>query len=178
MKTGKTCRRCKQFKGPSEMKKDTRNKDGYSSFCKACHHAASVAWQKENPDKLNATRRLRYERKRMELNAARRAKYTYETMRWPRLKALYGVTREQYEAKLSEQRSSCAICGSLASKSKRMFAVDHDHSCCAKTPTCGKCNRGLLCHHCNVSLHSVERNKDWLRSVVEYLKIWEGRCNG
>lgn len=167
----KVCRRCKQAKPLNQMKRDTRNNDGYSSFCKACHQAASVAWQKANPQKLNATRRARYARNKEQINEARRGQYNYAVVRWERIKRLYGVSKDWYEKQLAAQGDVCAICKRKPTEFKRAFSVDHDHACCPKTPTCGKCNRGILCQGCNTSIHLIERDRMWVMSAISYLRL-------
>lgn len=167
----KECRRCLVAKPLSEMKQDRRNGDGYSSYCKECHKAASAAWQKANPEKLNAGRRARYEQKKEQLNEARRASYDYERSRFGRIWALYRATREWYEETLAKQGGVCAICKKGQSEFKRAFSVDHDHACCPTTPACGKCNRGILCQHCNTALHSLEKHKGWAEEAMKYLGV-------
>lgn len=156
------------------MKKDPRYRDGLSSYCKKCHQSATVRWQKNNPDRVNVVRKQRYARKKGEINAARRSKYDTEKARWSNLKRLYGVSREWYELQILKQGGRCAICGADAEAFKRKMAVDHDHSCCTKTPTCGKCNRGVLCHSCNTTLHSVERDRGWMHAATRYLDNYGG----
>lgn len=165
----KTCRRCGETKPPDQLKRDARNGDGYSSFCKKCHSAATRAWQAANPDKLNAARRARYARKKDGINAKRKASYSYDKVRWERLRQLYCVTQEWYEATLRRQGFACAICKREQGLFKRAFAVDHRHGCCPKAPTCGSCNRGLLCHPCNTAMHSLERDGTWIKKAMEYL---------
>lgn len=165
----KTCRRCGENKPLDLMKRETRNKDGYSSFCKDCHKAASIAWQKANPDKLKAGRRNRYGRVKDQINEGRRQAYDPEKARWDALYYRYKATREWYEAKLAEQGGKCAICGREASLFGRMLSVDHDHRCCPTAPTCGQCTRGLLCATCNAALHSIERDRQWLLWAFSYL---------
>lgn len=128
-----------------------------------------MAWQKANPDKVNKTRKIRYDKIRDQLNAKRKQSYNYDKMKWSRLMYLYKASRDWYEGVLKSQGGKCAICGRDSSEFVRALAVDHDHSCCPKTPTCGECNRGLLCHFCNSGLHSIERDKNWLASAVKYL---------
>ena len=97
MQPTKQCRRCGIVKLASEMKRDTRSGDGYSSFCKRCHQAASVAWQQANPERVNETRRKRYHANKERINATRRETYDRDATRWQNLRRLYGVTREWYE---------------------------------------------------------------------------------
>lgn len=170
----KTCRRCGETKPIESMKRDLRNGDGYSSFCKACHGAATVAWQNANRDRMNEVRRKRYTQKRAEINAKRKANYDPEAMRWERRLSLYKVTREWYERTLDAQGGGCAICGARQEPGKRSMPVDHDHKCFATTPTCGKCNRGILCHKCNTSLHAVEFAENWIYKAVNFLNKKEG----
>ncbi len=80
------------------------------------------------------------------------------------------------QTKLREQGGLCALCHKPESTTDgltgrvRNLAVDHDSRCCPKPPTCGTCNRGLLCFRCNTSLHAVETNESWLEAALLYTK--------
>lgn len=70
----------------------------------------------------------------------------------------HGTTNEWYNLKLEEQQGHCALCTSEGNGIR--LHIDHDHSCCntrGGKPSCGKCNRGLLCLTCNQRLSHVER---------------------
>ena len=60
------------------------------------------------------------------------------------LKCKYGITSDEYEQMLENQKGKCAICRISFSSEKsktRRICVDHCHSC--------KMVRGLLCFQCN-----------------------------
>lgn len=61
-------------------------------------------------------------------------------------------------------------------KEKRL-SVDHDHSCCGhnlyRKPSCGNCNRGLLCQPCNILLGYVEGRVHLVEEALHYLKNYE-----
>lgn len=84
-----------------------------------------------------------------------------ETQYWWRVKAEYGVTREQVMAKDKEQDGKCAIC-------KKPFVagvrpqVDH----CHKTGDF----RGLLCRLCNTGIGHLGDDLETVRSAVRYLE--------
>ena len=59
----------------------------------------------------------------------------------------------------------CYICGSTESR----MVVDHDHACCNKDGSCGKCVRGILCGHCNRGLGFFEDSIDKLEKAIQYL---------
>lgn len=165
----RTCSRCKSMVPVSGMKKDIRNTSGYSSECTQCHQQASVKWQQEHPETVNDTRRRRYARKQERINRQRRASSNPETCWRERICYLYKASASWYAEQLDGHGGACAMCKRSALATKRRVPIDHDHACCLTTPTCGKCTRGMLCHPCNVSLHSVERDRAWLASVVQYL---------
>lgn len=87
-----------------------------------------------------------------------------------RLKALYGITLEQYNQMLKDQNGVCAICKQPETaihqngKIKRL-AVDHNH----KTGQV----RGLACDNCNHGIGFFKENKKILLNAINYLKQYE-----
>lgn len=77
-----------------------------------------------------------------------------------RLKAVYSITQDEYDALLAWQGGVCMLC--RRKPGKRRLAVDHDHACCPGPVSCGKCVRGLLCpddeRGCNTTLGNIEAN--------------------
>ncbi len=92
------------------------------------------------------------------------------------LKRKYGVTLEEYEAKLAEQNGLCAICNREETRitrpnAKKYFngeaprlSLDHDHAT-------GKV-RGLLCYKCNIGIGQLQDSVENLESAIAYLKKW------
>jgi hypothetical protein len=91
------------------------------------------------------------------------------------LKRKFNITLEQYQALGEAQGWVCALCGEpetrLASgkntdgKRVQSLSVDHDHSCCPGSRSCGKCIRGLLCAHCNWLVGRLEGRRGSLVAV-------------
>jgi hypothetical protein len=103
--------------------------------------------------KKTETDRRYYEEKHAEIR---------DSQVWARLRQRYGVTRQEYEAKLDEQGHVCAICGEKCKTNQRL-CVDHDHDT-------GDV-RGLLCHACNFALGILEK-KEWRAKAEAYLAYW------
>lgn len=76
--------------------------------------------------------------------------------RW-NLKTRYGMTPEEFQARLEKQRHECAICAEPLTKP----VVDHDHATGVV--------RGILCHPCNVKLPAVE-DMGWVMLAWAYLE--------
>lgn len=79
----------------------------------------------------------------------------------------YGLSESTVTELLDTQRGQCAICEVTFSE-KTKYVIDHDHTCCPGTVTCGKCVRGILCITCNVRLGVIE-NKVFTGNAVKYL---------
>lgn len=73
----------------------------------------------------------------------------------------YGITTEQVEFILENQKGLCAICSNPSQNGKRLY-VDHNH-------TTNKV-RELLCQHCNTGLGMFFENIEILKKAVLYLE--------
>ena len=96
------------------------------------------------------------------------AKYAREsgTRHKSQLKALYGITPEQWDELFESQEGRCASCGDVPPEdAKRRFHVDHDHSSGAV--------RGILCHSCNVALGHLKEEQSRIQALSEYLAKWK-----
>lgn len=79
----------------------------------------------------------------------------------------YGLTEEGLITLWGD--GSCQLCGST-----RKPSIDHDHSCCpvGNGPKCGKCNRGILCHSCNLAAGYARDSPEILRSLADYIESY------
>jgi hypothetical protein len=119
-----------------------------------------MGWSKD-PEVRKAQRREEY--KRGATAYIRRAKAYKKTpagrkvdRNW-RLKKLYGITGDAWEALYKQQEGRCALCGIEPIKH-----TDHSH-------ITGKV-RGLLCHWCNVGLGSFKDSVEILSRAILYLE--------
>lgn len=159
---GKRCARCGETK-PFDQFYSRGKRPGHNSYCKPCSHIKRAEWGKANQDKENAWNRA-YEKT-----------VTPEKRAERKLRKDYKMTLADYEAMLASQGGGCAVCGSPPPSDRRLH-VDHDHSCCDKKYTCGKCVRGLLCLNCNAALGHVRDNKETLVKLIDYLAGTPGQC--
>jgi len=107
--------------------------------------------------------------------------YTPEYGRRKQMERRHKMTVEEYELQLKEQGGHCALCKAVQGDDKRRMAVDHDHTCCDKELTCGKCNRGILCADCNRMVGFLEAIlKEALvipfPTLIGKLESWTGRA--
>lgn len=119
-------------------------------------------------------------------SAVRRAVDRGATRRNERSRA-YGLSIEEFDNLLAAQ-DGCALaaCG-VKWDSVRNPRLDHDHACCDKEGSCGRCVRQFLCNRCNTMLGryhddpimmsmAIGRSKTYpdelLRSGIAYLEFW------
>jgi hypothetical protein len=85
-------------------------------------------------------------------------------------KHMYGITPAMFQSMLEVQDNKCANEGcqaELTDESKTH--VDHDHSCCPGTRSCGKCVRALLCAECNLGIGQFRDNPFKVYGAYRYL---------
>ncbi|GGG68638.1 recombination endonuclease VII [Kocuria dechangensis] len=80
----------------------------------------------------------------------------------------YGITVEQYLELFVLQGGRCATCHTQEAGQIR-WSIDHDHSCCPKRRSCGRCVRGLLCSPCNFALGHFLDDPATIAAAVGYL---------
>lgn len=181
MKT-KVCRTCSKRR-PVDRFASRSKKDGtitLRSKCKDCASAAARArWEARKTDSTprrcpcckktfptkdfnRAYCRACFKKKQREngyWNSDRRKAYAREHY----LKKTYGITVEEYEAKLSAQGGGCALCPATEGNSKgfRLF-IDHNH-------VTGEI-REILCARCNFAVKGLADDADWGRRVIDYIE--------
>lgn len=82
----------------------------------------------------------------------------------------YGLSVDDYEDLLAQGR--CAACGSISPGWAGGWHIDHDHSCCDRIGSCGKCVRDILCQQCNLLAGHLEKQAARVEAVTRYLKGW------
>lgn len=85
-----------------------------------------------------------------------------EAKRSSYLKEEYGLTAEEYDAKLAAQGNVCAICGVPLMKRGYHTHLDHDH-------VTGDL-RDFLCSNHNRGLGSFDDNPEHLRAAADYIE--------
>lgn len=116
-----------------------------------------VLTEEEKLKSINKSQR-KHDAKRAATRAKNRTSYLIG------IKRKYGLTKEEYESMLIDQKHQCKICGTktaYVNNPDKGFAVDH----CHRT---GKV-RGLLCMKCNTGLGMFTDDCDKLSSAISYL---------
>lgn len=147
----KCCKKCGVEKDFSEFTKDPRMKDGCVHKCKQCRSEELKHRYRTDPV---------YRARMFEIKEAWYAENYVKR---------YGITNQQFDEMFEKQGRCCKLCkatehGRGKSYKNSRWNIDHDH----KT---GKV-RGILCHHCNVSLGHFERlcKEIGKSEILKYLK--------
>jgi hypothetical protein len=118
--------------------------------------------RRKNKDATNARLRERYATD-PEFRAIRRAQKA-KSGRKAALKGRYGMSLEEYDAKLAAQGGVCVIC--RKPKEERLD-VDHNHK--------ARKLRSLLCGNCNRGLGLYGEDPAAMRRAADYLDYWQWR---
>lgn len=103
-------------------------------------------------------------------NAAARKKYVDDPettqrnlirMRERAKERRYGITQEDFDKMLSEQKNMCKICNNEF-KSTKDTHIDHCHN--------SNIVRGLLCNNCNMALGQFNDNTHNMDNAIKYLQ--------
>lgn len=73
------------------------------------------------------------------------------------------------------QMGCCYLCGEPLPVEPRKVHVDHDHSCCRGSRSCGTCIRGLACEACNTGVGMFGDDPDRMRRVADSLEMANAR---
>lgn len=109
-------------------------------------------WRSRNPDRAKAIK-AKYVEKYREKHL--------ETSRNSALKNRYGITLDDYNNMLFDQKGLCAICGTKSGEGRQRLVVDH----CHKTGAVRK----LLCQPCNTIVGMCFEDKNILLSAAKYI---------
>jgi hypothetical protein len=160
----KTCGGCKETKGFGQFSKNKSKKDGLATQCKDC----MGRYRNDNREKLNQQRKDYYHADPMKYRQDNSQKWK-ESGRDKQYSLIPGTI----EFMLKNQEFKCGnpMCENDIDWSTSM--VDHDHTCCPSTKSCGNCVRGLLCRGCNWALGNVNDNIDKLTGLIDYIMIYQ-----
>ncbi len=130
----KKCSKCGKEKKIEQFSPRNNRKSGRASWCRECVRNALKALYVATDRKI---------------------------IRGRNLKALYGISLDEFDALLEQQNGVCIICGNTNRRDEPL-AVDHDHLTLEV--------RGLLCTKCNTALGCMGDNPTLLRKAANYLE--------
>ena len=76
----------------------------------------------------------------------------------------HGLEDHRYFDLYSKHNGKCHSC-----KDRDGINIDHDHTCCNGSYSCGKCVRGILCSQCNTALGLLNDERNKIISLLEYI---------
>jgi len=165
MSVTKRCTKCGVKKPIAKFSGDKIRPDGKSPWCKTCHVKNQLRWLAK-PGKREKMRTYQREWARSPYRKAQLLAYQKtevgKTVRWrARLKAKYGLSAVEYDARLAAQRNRCAVCRGLF-KDRKTTHVDHCHATNKV--------RDILCRKCNLALGAARDDEKILAALIDYLR--------
>ena len=162
----KRCRICNEMKPFDAFYRMKEMRDGYRNECKACNlarrkaaYAASEPADRALAHAPSVARRQPGRAFEASAGYTPRGRYPACSRR-AHLKRTFGITQEEYEARLREQGGGCAVCGRPPKPGKSLH-VDHDHETGYV--------RGLLCFSCNAALGHFQDDLDRIDAALTYV---------
>lgn len=153
------CRRRRRHRISIELSRAKRLKENPVQPCKMC--GADLPQHKITRYKYCATclpiYRQQYEKARRVQNLARDPDFDRRRDLWKH----YRMRLEDWDALMAAQGGACAICGGKEPGGKG-WQVDHDHDSGAI--------RGIVCHHCNLTLGHMRDRPDLCEAAAAYLE--------
>lgn len=162
----KVCKVCGERKPLEEFYRAAGCVDGRRGECRACFQAKAKARRDASPERTEQararTRRWMAENPERYAENKRRFKESggyARALRKAHLKAKYGITPEDYERMLEQQRGGCCLCGAPPPDGGSLH-VDHDHDTGMV--------RSLLCFRCNAGLGQFRHDPALLQRAADY----------
>ena len=89
-----------------------------------------------------------------------------------RLKWNHGLSVEDRQQLLDEQKGLCKLCKLPFDENVRELraCMDHDHKCCRIGASCQKCRRGFIHQRCNLILGHAKDSRELLQQADKYLE--------
>ena len=155
----KICKTHGELTKEQVMKSGTTPKGTIQFRCKECNKVAQRKHRDNDPEAFLVWQR-NYQ------------KDNYDSkLRWNRLKSVFGVNKEQYDAMLTSQNHVCAICKEPETLKSKIGRRRHEFLCIDHCHDTGKI-RGLLCRKCNGSLGGFKDSISMLESAIKYLELF------
>lgn len=136
----KVCQKCQIEKPLDLFALGKKYVGGRRGTCKDCHAGTQRNYYYSNPEKMKEKEKSRENWKK------------------------HRLTKDTFDELIFKFNGKCHAC-----KTNSATSIDHDHSCCSGSYSCGKCVRGILCHNCNSSLGLLKDSRQNIIGLLQYI---------
>jgi hypothetical protein len=166
------CAGCGEVKEADAFSREKNRSSGLAKECKECRAKIAKKWREDNPEKAKESQKKWREDNPEKMKTARknwhnsnRAHVRKNSKSW-HLMNLYGITLEDMDEMIEDQKGCCALCGEIFGTGKgESFCVDHDHSKEGREAV-----RGVIHARCNNLLGMCKDDVKILERAIKYLK--------
>jgi alpha-galactosidase/6-phospho-beta-glucosidase family protein len=142
-----TCSKCLIIKKIDEFPKSP-TKLGHKKKCRKCWSQYMKEYYNSNPQKY--TKHKKYVRE--------------NDIKYKRSYSRHHIEKNEFDRMIEKYNGKCHAC-----KHNAATCIDHDHSCCSGSYSCGQCIRGVLCNWCNSALGHANDSVENLTNLIKYL---------